>query len=66
MSLFTPLVHARALGRQIDHGPALGPRRFEMIRQDQNEVRATGAFQGPQRPARRGAGPPQRVTAQPG
>src|SRR5262249_34751755 len=42
------------------------PRRFEMIRHNQDEVRAIVAGHRPQRSARRGAGAPKRVTAQPG
>src|SRR5215475_7838587 len=64
--LLTPLIHARELRRQSDLAHSLVPRRLEMVRHDQDEVRATTPGDPTQRPPRQLAGAPQRITAEPG
>src|SRR5262245_2801850 len=64
--LLTPFIHARELRRQSAPTHSLVPRRLEMVRHDQDEVRATAAGDPTQRPPRQLAGPPQWITAEPG
>jgi hypothetical protein len=56
--LLTPLIHARALRRQIDSAHSIIPRRLEMIRNNQYEMRVTVAGDSPQRLASKRAGAP--------
>src|SRR5262249_17883141 len=67
--LLTPLINTRALRRQIGLARSLIPGRPEVVRRNQDEMRATGTGEGLQPHhclARQRAGAPQRITAEPG
>src|SRR5688572_20224897 len=67
-SLLTPFIHTRSLRRQINHAVSFIPRRLEVVRHNQDKMRATITGARPQPPqclARHLAGAPQGITAQP-